>query len=81
MEERLANLLSDNIAPRLVPELEILPWRRTHVLALQVFPSPARPHYLRATGLESGAYVRVESTNCRADDRLDDSAERAGESG
>jgi ATP-dependent DNA helicase RecG len=26
-EERLANLLSDNILPRLVPELEVLPWR------------------------------------------------------
>jgi len=53
VEERLANLVSDYIEPRLVPELEILPWRRTHVLALQVFPSPTRPHYLRATGLET----------------------------
>ena len=71
MEERLANLVSDNIVPRLVPELEILPWRRrTHVLALQVFPSPARPHYLRATGLENGAYVRVGSTNRRADNEM-----------
>jgi predicted HTH transcriptional regulator len=36
MEERLANLISDNIAPRLAPELEILPWRRrAHVLAVQ----------------------------------------------
>jgi len=26
-EERLANLLSDNVLPRLVPELEVLPWR------------------------------------------------------
>jgi ATP-dependent DNA helicase RecG len=54
MEERLANLVSDNIVPRLAPELEILPWRRTHVLALQAFPSPARPHYLKAAGLENG---------------------------
>ena len=43
VEERLANLISDNIVPKLVPELDLLPWRRTHVLALQVFPSPARP--------------------------------------
>jgi predicted HTH transcriptional regulator len=70
MEERLANLVSDNIVPRLVPELEILSWRRTHVLALQVFPSSARPHYLKATGLENGAYVRVGSTNRRADGEM-----------
>ena len=29
LEERLANLVSDRISPRLVPEIEILPWRRT----------------------------------------------------
>jgi ATP-dependent DNA helicase RecG len=27
MEGRLANLISDNVRPRLLPELEILPWR------------------------------------------------------
>lgn len=32
LEERLASLLSDSIRPRLVPDLEILPWR--HVLTL-----------------------------------------------
>ena len=69
-EERLANLVSDNIMPRLAPELEILSWRRTHVLAAQVFPSPSRPHYLRAAGLENSAYVRVGSTNRRADSEM-----------
>jgi len=33
-EERLANLISDGISPRLVPELEVLSWRQTQVLAL-----------------------------------------------
>ena len=33
LEERVASLVSDRIAPRLVPEIEILPWRRTQVLA------------------------------------------------
>ena len=33
-EERLANLISDRISPRLMPEIEILPWRQTQVLAL-----------------------------------------------
>ncbi len=67
MEERLANVISDSVLPRLVPELEILPWRRTHVLAVQVYPSPSRPHYLKRAGLDTGVYVRVGSTNRRAD--------------
>jgi len=70
LEERLASLISDHIVPRLVPELEILPWRRTHVVAVQVYPSPGRPHYLKREGLDGGAYVRVGSTNRRADREL-----------
>lgn len=70
MEERVANLISDSILPRLMPELEILPWRRTHVVAVQVYPSSGRPHYLKATGLDGGVYVRVGSTNRRADPEM-----------
>ena len=67
MEERVASLVSDSIVPRLLPDLEILAWRRTHILAVQVHPSTARPHYLRRAGAEAGVYVRVGSTNRRAD--------------
>ena len=67
LEERLASLISDSIAPHLVPEIEILPWRRAHLLAVQVFPSANRPHFLKRKGLEEGTYVRVGSTNRRAD--------------
>lgn len=70
LEERLASLISDSILPRLVPDLEVLPWRRTHVVAVQVHPSGSRPHHLRREGLEGGVYVRVGSTNRRADREL-----------
>ena len=67
LEERTANLVSDAIAPRLVPDIEILPWRRTQVIAIRVHPSSIRPHYLKREGVETGSYVRVGSTNRRAD--------------
>jgi ATP-dependent DNA helicase RecG len=70
LEERLASLISDHIAPRLVPELELLPWRRSHVVAIRVHASPVRPHYLRREGIDRGVYVRVGSTNRRADREL-----------
>lgn len=56
--------------PRIVPDLEIVSWRRTHVVAIEVHPSASRPHYLKREGLESGVYVRVGSTNRRADHEL-----------
>ncbi|MBW4531214.1 MAG: ATP-binding protein [Aphanothece saxicola GSE-SYN-MK-01-06B] len=50
-EERLANPISNRISPRLMPKLEILPWRQTQVLALQVYPSSSRPQYMVRRGL------------------------------
>jgi len=70
LEERLASLIADNIRPHLVPDLEILPWRRTHVVAVQVYPSPSRPHFVKAFGPEAGVFVRIGSTNRRADQEL-----------
>ena len=69
-EERLTNLINDQIAPRLVPEIEVLPWRRTNILAVQVYPSSSRPHYLKKSGFPEGVFVRVGSTNRRADPSL-----------
>lgn len=67
VEEQLANFVSDRIEPRLVPEIHIIPWRKTHVLAVEVFPSPSRPHYVKTVGYPAGVYVRVGSTNRQAD--------------
>jgi predicted HTH transcriptional regulator len=69
-EERLANLIADSISPRLVPSIEVMPWRKTQVLAVEIYPSANRPHYLNRLGVEEGVFVRVGSTNRRADQVL-----------
>ena len=68
--ERAANLISDSIRPRLLPDLEIVRYRNVQLLAVRVHPSPARPHFIARAGLEAGAYVRVGSTNRQADAEL-----------
>lgn len=70
LEERLANLISDAIVPQMVPDIEIVPWRGTQLVAVQVYPSPSRPHHVGQEGPENGVYVRVGSTNRRADSDL-----------
>jgi predicted HTH transcriptional regulator len=40
------------------------------VLAVQVYPSYSRPHYLKGAGSERGVYVRVGSSNRQADKEL-----------
>jgi hypothetical protein len=54
LEERLASVLSDGFAPHLVQDIEVLPWRSTNVVAVQVYPSPSRPHYLKSVGVDAG---------------------------
>jgi ATP-dependent DNA helicase RecG len=75
-EERLASLISDSISPKLVPSMEAMPWRKTQVLAVEIYPSPNRPHYLNRLGVKEGVFVRVGSTNRRADSFLIDEMRR-----
>lgn len=75
-EERLASLISDSISPKLIPSMEVIPWRKTHILAVEIYPSPSRPHHLNRLGPKDGVYVRVGSTNRRADSFLIDEMRR-----
>ena len=34
-EEKLANLVADSIRPRLIPEIEVVPWRNLNILTVQ----------------------------------------------
>ena len=70
LEERAVNLISDSIRPRLMPDLEIVSYRNRQLLGVRVYPSSTRPHYIARTGPDAGTYVRVGSTNRRADAQL-----------
>ncbi len=65
--ERLANIISHGIVPLITPAIEVLTWRKTNVLAVEVTASLSRPCHLVREGPERGIYVRVGSTNRRAD--------------
>jgi len=78
LEERLASLLSDGIAPHLLPDIKILPWRSSNVLAVHIYPSPVGRHYLKAAGIATGVCVRVGSTNRLADDDMVAELRRSG---
>jgi len=69
-EERVCSLIADSIAPRLVPNVELMTVESKTLLVVEVFPSGLRPHYLKAEGPENGVYVRLGSTNRQADREL-----------
>ena len=69
-EERLCSLIADSISPRLVPDIEMITVDGKTLLVVQVFLSGTRPHWLKAEGPEEGVYVRLGSTNRKADREL-----------
>ncbi|MBP1908607.1 AlbA family DNA-binding domain-containing protein [Methanolobus bombayensis] len=69
-EERLCNLIADNIEPRLVPNVELLSLEDKTLLSVEVYPSGLRPHWMRKEGSDEGVYVRLGSTNRKADREL-----------
>ena len=69
LEERVASLIADSISPQVLPDIEILRYRDRNVLAVRIYPSPTRPHHLGSDS-ETGTYVRVGSTNRKADEDL-----------
>jgi predicted HTH transcriptional regulator len=69
-EERLCNLISDSIEPRLAPSVELVNWKGNSLLMVEVYPSALRPHWLKSQGMASGVFVRVGSTNRQADGPL-----------
>jgi len=69
-EERLCSLIADSIAPRMVPNVEMVTVEGKTLLMVEVFLSGTCPHYLKADGMVAGVYVRLGSTNCQADAQL-----------
>src|SRR3990167_4716830 len=69
-EERLCNLIADSIIPRIVPNIELVTFKNKTLLIIEVFVGNVRPHWLKAETAENGVYVRLGSTNRKADQSL-----------
>ena len=78
-EERICNLIADSIKPRLVPNVELISIEDKTLLKVEVYPSGSRPHWLKREGANEGVYVRLGSTNRKADRELIAELKRSAE--
>ena len=62
-------LVRHDTQTKLLPDIEILRYRSSHVLAIRVYPGSNRPHYLGSEPA-TGVFVRVGSTKRHADEEL-----------
>lgn len=69
-EERLCSIIANSIRPRLVPNVELIAAGEKTLLGVEVYPSGSRPHWVKHEGPAEGVYVRLGSTNRKADPEL-----------
>ena len=70
LEERVVSLIYDNILPRVIPNTSIHSCHNAELLAVEIPKSSALPHHIKEEGPQEGVYVRVGSTNRKADSGL-----------
>ncbi len=75
-EERLANAVAEGISPILLPDIDVVRVGGREVLVVRVARWPG-PFFLRKLGEIKGVYVRLGSSNRRADDAMREELERA----
>ena len=56
-EERLCNMIADNIEPRLVPNVELISFEDKTLMGVEVYPSGSRPHWIKKEGVEVGWFM------------------------
>lgn len=76
-EERLANLINDGIEPKIVPNVEIITFRKKTLIRVEIFPGPSKPYFIKQLGPVKGVYYRVGSTNREADQDIIDELKRS----
>ena len=76
LDEKLTNLISDLIEPKLIPNIEIKPWRKTYLIMVQIYPGSNKPYYFKRHNAQKEAYVRIGSSNRIADKLLIDELKR-----
>jgi len=75
--ESLVSMIHDTVEPRIIPNVEVIPFRNKHLIVLEIYPSPNRPHFERTQGKQKSTYIRIGSTTRLADQELIKTIERS----
>jgi len=65
-EEKIANAVADSINPLMIASIEITSYRNKELLVIRI-PHLAGPYYLKQDREEHGTFIRLGSTNRKAD--------------
>jgi len=66
LEEKISNIINDQCAPAILPEILFLNFEGEHLIVTKMHKGSTPPYYLRNKGVEKGTFIRVGSSNRQA---------------
>ncbi len=77
LEEQLSNMIYDKCYPAILPEISFMCANGKHLIRIHIYRGSMPPYHLKSEGRLNGTYVRVGSTNRKADAEIISELERA----
>ncbi len=66
LEEKISNIIHDQCAPVILPEISFLRHEDKHIIKTQIHKGSTPPYHLKNKGITKGTYIRVGSSNRQA---------------
>ncbi len=76
LEEQISNIIFTRCYPTILPDISFLTIEEKHLIKITVHRGSMPPYYLKDTGKSEGTYIRVGSTNRKADLAIIEELER-----
>jgi predicted HTH transcriptional regulator len=76
LEEQISNIIFTRCYPTILPDISFISTEERHLIKITVHHGSMPPYYLKDTGKSEGTYIRVGSTNRKADHAIIEELER-----
>ncbi len=79
LEEQISNIIFTRCYPTILPDISFLTVEEKHLIKITVHRGSMPPYYLKDSGKSEGTYIRIGSTNRKADQAIIEELERKKE--
>jgi len=76
LEEQISNIIFTRCYPTIIPDISFVTYEDKHIIKISVFRGSTPPYFLKKPGKNNGTFIRVGSTNRKADHTIIEELER-----
>ena len=76
LEEQISNIIFTRCHPTIIPDISLITTEEKYLIKITVYRGSLPPYYLKESGKDEGTFIRVGSTNRKADQVIVEELER-----